>query len=270
MNWIALACLITAFTDNTITNIDHGTIGVVYFTDQKIVIAADSRGFVYRTGKEDDDCKIFALGDKVLFFSSGTVIVETVEHRVISTDKEARSVYTKVVGEHQGRIDGYVEDVADEWAAAMKSDWQSLYSPLDRISVPSIAAHRQLPVAIFAGRTVNGDLCLFTVILGFKDGKMTSEVIHTTRCYNDFCAYGSVDTAFEFSQMTTDRAKKDAATWKPPKGSKPDDLDILKTMHFVQLAIKYQKDVGGPVDAVQLSRDGAIRWFARKKNCPAD
>jgi hypothetical protein len=43
-------------------------------------------------------------------------------------------------------------------------------------------------------------------------------------------------------------------------------------MRLVELTIKLddRKTVGGPIDAVQLSRGGDLRWYRRKANCPAE
>ncbi len=54
----------------------HGTIAVVYYTPEKLVIAADSRGQlagINGTVHEDDECKVGALGDKIVFVASGNV-----------------------------------------------------------------------------------------------------------------------------------------------------------------------------------------------------
>jgi hypothetical protein len=48
-------------------------------------------------------------------------------------------------------------------------------------------------------------------------------------------------------------------------------------MRFVDLTVQYdqetvngQKDVGGPIDAVEMDQDGSVRWFALKPNCKKD
>ena len=50
------------------------------------------------------------------------------------------------------------------------------------------------------------------------------------------------------------------------------DLDVLKTMRLVELTIAYHmgNDVGGKIDAIELFKNGGLRWVARKENCPKD
>lgn len=53
------------------------------------------------------------------------------------------------------------------------------------------------------------------------------------------------------------------------QGLKSADYDILKTMRLVELTIKYgPDDVGGNIEAVELDKDGTLRWFANPNDCP--
>ena len=40
-------------------------------------------------------------------------------------------------------------------------------------------------------------------------------------------------------------------------------------MRLVELTIHHLKenDVGGPIDAAELSSNGSLRWYSRKPNC---
>jgi hypothetical protein len=53
--------------------IEHGSVGVVYFTKYEISVAADSRGTVKDNSIPPDDtvCKIAALGGNVIFVLTG-------------------------------------------------------------------------------------------------------------------------------------------------------------------------------------------------------
>jgi hypothetical protein len=119
---------------------------------------------------------------------------------------------------------------------------------------------------------VNGDgaLSLFLVKIEYDEATRTvlPPTSESVSCPQLYCAIGETDIAEEFIGLKSERAKKEAQEWKPPKNSKPQDYDILKTMRLVELTIKYGSAlVGGPIDAVELDKDGSLRWFANEKNC---
>ncbi len=59
----------------TLAQIQHGTVAVVYYTEDKIIMAADSRGLLLTQNAQPDDsvCKIAAPYGKMLFVSSHAV-----------------------------------------------------------------------------------------------------------------------------------------------------------------------------------------------------
>jgi len=70
--WCLLA--IAALVASAFPQIPHGSIGVVYYSDDKIVMAADSREIhTEGEGPADTYCKIAAFSSKLVFVSSGSV-----------------------------------------------------------------------------------------------------------------------------------------------------------------------------------------------------
>lgn len=45
--------------------------------------------------------------------------------------------------------------------------------------------------------------------------------------------------------------------------------DVQRVMRVAELTEKYQQgnSIGGPIDALQLNRNGVIQWHTRKQNC---
>jgi hypothetical protein len=72
---IGAVLLILIVYDSALSQIDSGTIAVMYYTPEKIIIAADSREKVVgndgRTTHRDDECKLSSLGNKIAFVASG-------------------------------------------------------------------------------------------------------------------------------------------------------------------------------------------------------
>ncbi|MGA2102367.1 MAG: hypothetical protein ABSG34_14760, partial [Candidatus Sulfotelmatobacter sp.] len=66
------------------------------------------------------------------------------------------------------------------------------------------------------------------------------------------------------------------------KARLPTGFDLLAfyMIEMVKLSIEHQageiidgtrvETIGGPIDAVKLSRSGGIEWINRKDNCPAN
>jgi hypothetical protein len=60
-----------AYCGAALSQISHGTVGVIYLTDQKIIVAGDSRQGTGANATTDSACKILVLGADVVFMSSG-------------------------------------------------------------------------------------------------------------------------------------------------------------------------------------------------------
>jgi hypothetical protein len=262
--------------------VEHGTIGVVYFTKEKISVAADSRAlYTQIDGRklppDDTVCKIAALGGNVIFVSTGTMQVRDIpgvpDWNNIGM---AQLAYGKVRSLHS-TARGHIREIADEWSRSVSQNFRTL--ALLHLDLPKqMAPNGILTDALFGGLDAGGNLVLFVAEIVASPGPLSGIEgrVWQGDCasHHNFCADGSPEIAFEFADQTSERAKVEAAQWepgkwKPTKGFSSDDRDMLWTMRMVELTIQYHKggDVGGPVDAVQLNRDGSVRWYARKQNC---
>lgn len=265
-----LGCVIPA----AVGQVKTGTVVVVYFTQDKIIMAADSRGLLGEVTPSNSECKIAALNRQVVFGSSQVIGVGSppVGLRPWKNTDEAHTAYNNTPGETPKSV----EAIAYRWANSISYYFQSFY-----FAAPGAVQQAQkdglLTQAYFAGLDSDGKLSLYFVKITFDATNplpINFGVQKIEKCLlNDFCFIGETEVVSEFLGLTSDRAKREAATWKPAKGFAPSDYDLLRTIRLVDLTITYHqgiKDVGGPIDAVQLNGDGSLRWFARKRNCPAD
>jgi hypothetical protein len=70
LRWgIIWVCLLAS--QATLAQVQYGTIGVVYYGKDKIAIAADSAGFLNASSPITSECKLAALGGKLLFVNAG-------------------------------------------------------------------------------------------------------------------------------------------------------------------------------------------------------
>jgi hypothetical protein len=222
----------------TFAQIQHGSVGVVYLTKDKIIMAADSRGMLSRDNIPDNaECKIATPERKIMFLTTG--------------------------------ISGYVPD----GPASKLRRWSSI----DEVNKAcrSVTAKYGMGEAMVAGFGGGQTLIMFRVRLNLDTADKATPVkpkIDQVECpasTNYFCAQGRPEVAIEFSSGMSQRAKDEARTWTPPTVIKADQ-DILRTIRLIELTIKYVTDgsVGGPIDAAELSSNGTLRWYVRKPNCP--
>jgi hypothetical protein len=137
-----------------------------------------------------------------------------------------------------------------------------------------------LTVAMIGGQDANGDLALFAVrIFPKSEQSYTADAEGgPVTCSHDFCGIGYTKIMSEFADLTSDRARREKATWKPTgkHSTRSAEYAMFRTMRLVELTIRYQEgnEVGGPVDGVQLrvlkGKRTSIRWYCRKKNCAAN
>jgi hypothetical protein len=263
---------------------------VIYFTPKKIIFAADSRQMEFLHGQplppDDCMCRIASLNGQVIFVTSGA---SGYKHAPDVTDDpvpewrnidEARQAYAEV-SKRFGTAIGHTEDVAREWSRIVADRFDYLNTVHPALLTQALQmGNGAIAIAAFAGSDAKGELTLFRATILAPEPVQPSLTLFSRHVIFDvapapcepthYCGIGETSIFMEFVSQTSHRAKDEARAWKPPKNSRPEDLDIIKTMRLVELTIKlFGQDVGGKIDAVQMNHEGKVRWFARKKNCPA-
>ncbi len=265
-----------------ISQVQHGSVGVVHFTKDEISVAADSRGIQKgRPGHPDIEnnsvCKVAAFGDDLVFVTAGSVGYPD-QSGIEGWDniKEARTAYQKIVAKYSG-LKGHIEDVAGEWARSVTSHFNQLGRQKPEEFRAAVMKEGNLTVAYFGGKDRSGSLVLLSVNIipeapSFLSSKPEGGLI---TCPSDnFCAIGLTEIAVEFAEAKSDRAEKEKRDWRPNGESGPTNFEyaMFRTIRMVELTIKYWtgNEVGGPIDAVQFRLPGAkhVYWHDRKPHCP--
>jgi hypothetical protein len=275
MKGLFLFIFLAVHSSATLAQIQYGTVGVAYYTKDKIVMAADSRSLIVGDTTPDDSvCKIAAPYGQVIFVSSNVSgyknggfgdFVQSWSN--IEEIHQAYSMASFLPSTNHDQLMG----TAIQWANLITSHFQSLllWHP-EKIS-QAIGENGVLTIAEIGGLNSDGALILLQVRILYGKGltPISYEIGQVTECPKSYCAIGEVEIVQEFINVTSKRAKKEAKKWKPLKKSSPADYDILRTMRLVELTIRYHQgnDVGGKVDAVEMDKDGSVRWFAIKENC---
>ena len=119
------------FKPHAFAQIDYGTIEVIYFSQDKIVIAADSRNVSHASLDlpNDSACKIVALDGNAVFVSSGGTAYQTnaIFDRVNpwTNNDEARIAYQEILAT-RSTSRGYIKQIAEKWGESIVSEVEIL------------------------------------------------------------------------------------------------------------------------------------------------
>jgi hypothetical protein len=257
-----------------VAQIEHGTVGVVHLTEDKISVAADSRVTIKGPHPRQDDtaCKIVALGKNLIFVSAGNTAYES--HNLLvpswTNNNEVRMAYERINS-------GNIREIATEWGRSVSSHFDALniWEPND---FRAARAGDLLTIALFAGIDSNDALVLFRGIVFATDFGLHPagyRIDQVTCPAHNFCVIGEPEIVIEFLDAATDRANEEAAKWAIVAPFAGDyDFDMFRAIRMVDLTITLHQgnDVGGLIDAAQirwLDLNEPIYWYTRKENCPA-
>jgi len=275
------------------SQISSGTSIVITLTNDELVVAADSRSVEDGPGSQADNsyCKIAVLHHQFIFTSVGAVrfrkaspasTVESWDNAEAARDALKNATNRMIIN------DAYMDAVLRYWAQIVENHWNTLcrlersrcmneIMPTGPFGLLGLGAQRaQMTAGILVG--ARGLFAKAATIDFDSDwskafNPIDHNIVAVSQCRpcgqgEQVCAAGShVDVA---AQFCSDR--------KP--GTKPSVRSVLtKADDHAKLAVElvektidaYERtagDVGGPVDAVTITKDGSITWNSRKTNCP--
>jgi hypothetical protein len=243
-----------------------GTGSIVTFrlAHNKFVIAADSRVILENGVPDDHECKIAAFKSKgVIFAATNGVryVNKGINDPMPSWNAidDARSVIAEGT---KGRINA-VDIIAANWESSMQKRWsQMLFYFPDTIRSLASKNNGGLTNAIFAGaRGRSIDLVMTSLVLNNNSVKVER---HIQNCTAAPCASGETDV---FNKYMSSGKEFMAAS---PKLIASVGYELLRVIKLVDLSVAEDKTgtIHGPVDAVELSNNGTIRWHQKKCNCP--
>jgi len=257
--------------------IESGTVIVLQFTQDEFVIAADSRGSFSNGSPEDTYCKIaafdrqFVVGvDGAAAYIPGDADVFRPSWNAVEEAKRVARIYGPGLPLGPGAT---VSAIADLWATNLQNDWRSLYAIYpDRVINQAKKGEGILTNGFFAFAQ-NGDIALTMRSITFGDRGIQISTTSLLYCGVQPCASGKIDVTMEFIKLTSDRAREEKKHFTvSPSVLARASFEMARAVRLVDLTITYDptQTVGGPVDGLELFKDGSIRWFSRKDNCPAN
>jgi len=259
--------------------VQSGTVIVVYFSQDKLIMAADSRSGFTDRANSDEICKIIAPNHKFLFAVAGIAAATDKTNSFLTWDgqDEARRAYDKTIGAFSEAPPDLIERIATSWGQTIQQNIVRLYfSDIATFKSRLKQPKGMLSLGVFGGRNPNGSLRLITAEIDYDESFLPPIrlTVTTQSCVENvnICAFGEVSVPAEYVNLVSDRAKKERAGWDPSPAFPKEDWDILRVIRLVDLTIAFDKTgrVGGGIDAAQISQDGTLRWYQRKENCRED
>jgi hypothetical protein len=223
----------------------HGTIGIVYYTPDRIVAVAESR--LTPGGPvgvpTDDGCKVAALGGSMVFVSGGvTGHLRDAFLDAWDSNGLMRAAYSRVKSGNPQQHRRLTQ-MAREWSNAV-ADRLNADSRLQPGLLLKLRDMLGGPGASFTSGYLGGldDAGNLTLLLmqatpnafaTLAEGR----VEHMSACpFRGFCVLGSardLEVVREFASASSERARRETAEWKPPKGAQPKDYDAFKTIRML-------------------------------------
>lgn len=284
------AALLVVLALPAFAQINLGTVVVIGMSKDKVIIAADSRGTNGDGSHDDNQCKITALNDKIIFAAAGLVSDQSpIVPEVFRFD--ARAAAQKTVDDLRKNPE-FANNVRTHtpltYADVISQMWQWEFSA-------RLASASQIQMDAWlkgsGNRTDSIDFIGAFAAADPGDGSLSVGIavaecrkratgqrcipVFTKRPYQlsdkmEFAVFGVTDVGVEMLTGKTERAIQQGREWDRIAHENPDIADILKAVRIVDLTIAYSADnvlVGGAIDAVELNRGKGVMWHYRKPNC---
>ena len=245
-----------------------GTVVVIGWSQTKIVIAVDSRGFDDFGKYRDDICKIVRLDDHSVFTAAGNIIHAHDGRALWDAQAEARRAFQEAQKAGSLRL---LRAAAQSWGERMVASINQALAA-DPAGSTKMVEDNIFLTGVFAGFQ-NGATALYQVEIAFDPAtRQAREKFYAERPRPTahFAALGRNEIVTEVVAGKTHFARVEQRKWAAAERSIAlRDRDVRWAMRLVQLTMEYDPhkiDVGGPTDALVITRRG-IRWVERKPAC---
>jgi hypothetical protein len=263
--------------------LSHGTVVLLSVSDNRVIVAADSRGVTDGDPPNDHICKITALGEHMLFTEAGvdgevhtklTSFNWSVQHEAVKAFLAVQHIRPAVSPSRM------TSAVVAAWTRRAKRRYEDSEK---RISKDLLGLKSNILMdAVFVG-SFGGKLEIQEVSMTFDKELLRKHnfapVIVSTKPWAitsdaTLKALGESQIVIEFSGETSIRAQQEALRWSIQMlGKASIDIETLRLQHLIDLSITYapyESGIGGAVDEAELTPRTNVHWLLQKKECPED
>jgi hypothetical protein len=263
----------------SMAQITFGTVITLNFTKDRLVVAADSRGSHPTSGETPDDleCKLTQFHHTLLFTSSGAVGYRP-SPSVAGWDNVtvAQEAVREAAKQNHGRVG--MASVSADWAKTIVQNWQIRFG-VDREQVIRAAevGHGALTVGFFA-QASEGQIDWIVDVIKLDPPYIQPIASFSTKelsfCWScgqpsgkRLCAGGEVEIA---TQVCSELDSHKSVRKPPSKAAHGWAADEILPVSVAETVADRDRsgDIHGPIDAIELTKAGKMRWLRKKSNCP--
>lgn len=264
--------LILALTLHPIPESRNGSILATYFSDERLIMAADSRATDNNGRRIDDcECKIRVIGRNLVFVGGGRQHVDNPRNHKIIVDATDIAISIR-----RSNPTASVKKVATIWGQRMKVALGELGKLNRKALLDGLEKGQPIAVGVFGGTESDGRISAYVV--GITYDIVRDEIVLAADLRPIgfgtavFFAHGIAEVD-EFMIAKTERASAwNDRMFKEFAAKHIVDFAPYRLINAVQAAIAWANDesIGGDVDALILSKGGKIEWLQKKPHCHGD
>jgi hypothetical protein len=250
---------------SALAEFESSTLVVVYFSDQQVVVAADSlTGFEEPPySKSQYGCKIVAMNHDTAFAGTGLLGIPN----KWSLKSEAMKVGTDFPSDP-------LPQVVATWSKRVATKFND-GSPSEMAELKIYAMENNGVVAqgIFVSNHSPTGPQITLARLTYQFDRLMNPVIGAEPLLwpprscdspiGPYCGFGKPNEFLEITRLTSDRARINDRKWRTGKGHSAG----LRAISIVELASTYNGgvDIGGIVDAIEIRKSRSLRWIKRHR-----
>jgi hypothetical protein len=243
---------------------------IVDFTENRIIIAADSRGIERGSGRatpRNDVCKLTVLGGEFVFVEAGFLNYKPPLGPVPEWEANSDAIKAYKMAGHD------LLAAAQNWSVSESDHFKRLFLAHPQI-VKEVASHQNgvLVWGVFAGKSSDGSLVVYLVTVRFDDPLSAILSLTSEDPIKNRVAKVKPPKVFTQNAVTqelfagqTDRAKQSIEEWQR-KATKilEADREVRRLEFIVAETGKLDPaNVGGPTNTVSISRQG-VTWLSNQ------
>jgi hypothetical protein len=236
-----------------------GSIVVFALQQDKFSVAADSETTNQPGSKRYEQCKILVLDHSTLFAAAGFM-----DYTRSSRHDKMQSWSTFDVARQAVKAvpNGDLESIANEWAKQVKTRIEAIGA--HQIDDFNLSHSATIASGVFATAR-DGSISVTTRNLKLENGNVQ---IESGNCPEGaFGAAGELAVFSELTEVAPRKLTRSDPDWPPAPSTKTDVTALVRLI--ANLTAKWDPSgyVGGPIDIVELWRDGSVHWISQKAQC---